>query len=256
MSADADPSARKLRSGQGLPALRPAAYPDRADDAEGERQQHPAMHRIGSRNRKDEAAIADKDARQQLPGLARRRRAHPQHRPPEEQLQQQRDVTEGFDVDLRELADEPVARQPRDPHHGAENGRQHDPERRDIERVEQPDEKGAGIGIGRGIGDQRLADAEGGFAVEKAEAAGDVLAAQIDERVVDEKGDERDDDGDEQDLIDDTADAGVVPRRRPGGAAERRSPCRSPSPCPHPRPLPSLSGSASHTSGRRASTDH
>src|SRR5207244_2555729 len=83
---------------------------------------------------------------------------------------------------------------------------------------------GARIGVGRRVGDQRFADAKGRFAVEKAEPAGDVLAAQVDERVVDQKGGERRDDGDEQNLIEDAANAGIVPGRgamRPGDAGGR-----------------------------------
>ena len=59
-----------------------------------------------------------------------------------------------------------------------------------------------------------FADAKGGFMVEKTEPAGDILPAQVDDGVVDEEGAERGDNGDEQDLIKDPPDPGVIPRRR------------------------------------------
>src|SRR5262249_55866598 len=113
-----------------------------------------------------------------------------------------------------ELTNEPVARQPRDPHHRAQNRRQHDAQGRDIKGIEQPNEKGARVGIGWGIGDQRLADAKRSFPIEKPETTGNVLTPQIEQGVVNEKGDQSSYDTDEEDLPHNAANPRVVPRRR------------------------------------------
>src|SRR5262245_12612137 len=115
------------------------------------------MCRIGFGDRKNDAAIADEHTRQWLPGLARGRRTLAQHRPPEEQLQQQRDIAEGFDVDLRQLADEPIARQPGDADDGPEHRRKDNAERGDVEGIEEANEEGPPVGVGRRIWYQRLA---------------------------------------------------------------------------------------------------
>ena len=90
----------------------------------------------------------------------------------------QRDVAEGLDIDLRQFAHEPVAGQPRQPHQGAEDRRKNDTKHGDMERVGQPDEECAGIGVCRRIVDQLLADAERGLPAEKPEPVAMLLATQ------------------------------------------------------------------------------
>ncbi len=180
---------------------RPSADGNCGREPEDKGEKYPDMCRVALRHREFDAAIADEDTRQRPPGLARRWRALAQKGPPEQQLQRERDVAEGLDIDQRQLGDQPVARQPGDAYHGAENRRQHDPENGDVERVDQTDKKGAGISVGRRVGDQRLADRKRCLATQKTEPGGDVLAPEVDQRVVDEKPAERDDDRDEQHLI-------------------------------------------------------
>src|SRR5258708_29631242 len=137
------------------------------------------------RRRKDDAAIADEDIRQRLPRLARSGRADPQDVPPDDELQQHRDVADGLDIDRSELADQPIARQARNAEQGSENGGKDDADTRDAQRIEQPDEECTAISTGRRILDQRFADLERRLAVEEAEAGGDALATEIDLLIVD-----------------------------------------------------------------------
>ena len=60
-----------------------------------------------------------------------------------------------------------------------ENGREHDAERRHQQRVEQPDQEHAAIGVLLAVGDQRLADAEAGRVVEETEAEAEFWAARL-----------------------------------------------------------------------------
>ena len=64
----------------------------------------------------------------------------------------------------------------------AEEARKDHPDRRDEERVQQPDEKGAPISRGEGIGDQMLIDVEAGALVPEAEIGRDVMRLHMRER--------------------------------------------------------------------------
>src|SRR5262249_19884130 len=65
------PTGRKLLAGARLPPSGPAEDPNRRDDPNAECQRHPAISGVGVRYREGDAAIADKDVGQRLPGLTR-----------------------------------------------------------------------------------------------------------------------------------------------------------------------------------------
>jgi len=77
--------------------MRPAPQEHGGRDGDDESDADPRVERIIDRQRKDDAAIADEDVGQHLPSLARTRRADPQDVPPDDELQQQRDVAHGLD---------------------------------------------------------------------------------------------------------------------------------------------------------------
>ena len=52
-----------------------------------------------------------------------------------------------FDVGAGQPRDQPVGRQPCDADEKAEDGREHDPERRDQQRVEQADHEDAAVAV-------------------------------------------------------------------------------------------------------------
>src|SRR5690606_6789417 len=61
----------------------------------------------------------------------------------------------------------------------ADDWGEEDAERGDVDRVEQADEKGAGITIGGAVGDQRLADPKSSLVLEKAETGADAPLLEI-----------------------------------------------------------------------------
>ena len=92
--------------------------------------------------RQHQPAVGKKDAVDRFPAPARRRKALHQH-VPEQQLQQQRNVAQHFDIDRRQPRQQPVRRQPRNADQRAEHGRKHDADHRDPQRVDDADEEGA-----------------------------------------------------------------------------------------------------------------
>ena len=80
--------------------------------------------------------------------LARRWQAV-SRRVPEQQLQQQRNVAQRLDIEGGELRQQPVAGQPADADQRAEDGRQHDADHGDLERVQDADDQRAAEGIDR-----------------------------------------------------------------------------------------------------------
>ena len=78
-----------------------------------------------------------------------------------------------------DFRNQPVLRKPRDADEKTERGREHDAEAGDEQRVEQADDKGAAIGRGLAVGDQRLRNAETGGPVQEAETGRDMACRQI-----------------------------------------------------------------------------
>ena len=130
------------------------------------------------RLRQEQAAVVEEDAAGNRDAVAHLRQRLEHGVVPEQQLQQQRHVADRLDVAGGELAPRSQFFDSRAmPIDEAEDGREHDAEAGDQQRVEQADPEGAAIGRGlRRIGDQRLADVEAGGLVPEAEAGGDVGA--------------------------------------------------------------------------------
>ena len=178
------------------------------------RDAHPFVDRIGHRHREVEAAVGQEDrVPQHADRLARAREGLADQLVEQEQPEQQRHVAEGLDVPFADLGEQPVVRQPADADQRAEDGRHDDAEHGHLQRVQQADPDGAGVGAGRRIGDHRVADLEAGLALEIVEAAGDLLPLQIVDGVGDEVPGEQADQADHDDLEDPAADDGVVPGR-------------------------------------------
>ena len=142
---------------------------------------------------------------------------------PEQQLQQQREISDGLDIAAGSFRQQPVARQPRYSDDKAEDRRKDDAEPGDQQRIEQPDPERAAIGrAARRILDQRLADIEAGGVVPESESGRDVRAREIFDRVagcaIDQKGDHRA----QGDLIGNAPDLGVVVKYDTRGARLRR----------------------------------
>jgi len=156
ISARARPEHGELFAGRHLAGMRPALDVDAGGDGDDESEADPGIERVIDRQRKDHAAIADEDVGQHLPRLARARRADPQYVPPDDELQQQRDVAHGLDIECGQLVDQPVGRQPRDAHDRAEDGRQHDADAGDAERVEQADQQRPAISVGGRVFDEGI----------------------------------------------------------------------------------------------------
>ena len=98
---------------------------------------------------------------------------------PEQQLQQQRQIADAFDIAGRNFRDQPVARQARYADDKADDGRENDADPGYKQRVKQPNPEGAPVGgAARGIFDQRLADIEAGGVLPEPEAGCDVCARQ------------------------------------------------------------------------------
>ena len=131
--------------------------------------------RLEERRGREQAAVVEEDAAGKRPAVAQVGQRLEHGVVPEQQLQQQRHVADHLDIAGGELRDQPVVRQPRDADDEAEDGREHDADRGDQQRVEQADPERAAVGRGlRGIFDQRLADIEAGGLVPEAEAGGDL----------------------------------------------------------------------------------
>ena len=199
------------------PPPRPARDADRGADRDQQRQPHPARAILEQRLGRVETAVVEVEQIRERHALARVRQSLQHREVPEQDLEQQRDVADDLDVDRGKTRDQPVGREARQPDHEAEDGRQNDADAGDQERVEEPDPEHARVRRQLGVVDQGLRDAEARRLVEEAEAGGDALPFQIDQRVVDDVGAEQDDAGERQDLIGDRAHPRIVPQGRSGG---------------------------------------
>ena len=189
---------------------------DRHDDRDRQRGQHQAEAFLEHRLRQEQAAVVEKSAARQQQAVAHLRQ-HLEHGVvPEQQLQQQRQVADHFDVDRGEPRHQPVGGQPRDADDEAEHCGKHDAQRRNHQRVEQPNPEGAAVG-GRGaVVDQVLADIEAGGVVPEAETRGDLGARQVFDRVARRCPNQECDRSQQHGLIDEAADPRIVDQRSPG----------------------------------------
>lgn len=132
---------------------------------------------------------------------------------PEEDLQQQRNVADHLDVDVGELGDHPVVGKPRNADDETDDRCKQHPDERHQESVEDAHDERAAVTRRLAIGDQRLDDAETGCVFEKSETGGDVLLFQVARRVGDDFPTQPDDHRNEDDLVEDTPNLGVVDQR-------------------------------------------
>ena len=189
---------------------------DRHDHRDRQRGQHQADAFLEHRLRQEQPAVVEKSAARQQQAVAHLRQ-HLEHGVvPEQQLQQQRQVADHFDVDCGEPGHQPVGGQPRDADDEAEHRGKHDTQHGNHQRVEQPNPEGAPVG-GRGaVVDQVLADIEAGGVVPEAETRGDLGARQILDRVARRLPEQESDRRQQQRLVNEAADPRIVDQRRAG----------------------------------------
>ena len=85
------------------------------------------------------ASVGEEGDAAELPGLFGGGQALEDH-VPEQQLEQQRDIAQGFDVKCGDLRQQPVFRQAADADQGAEDGGQDDADDGDFQRVQDTDQ--------------------------------------------------------------------------------------------------------------------
>ena len=123
------------------------------------------------------------------------------------------------------LRHQPVLRQPRDADQRAEDGRQHDADHRDLQRVQHADHQRAQIGVGRVVGDQAsrrsAARPRGRGSRSRSRSAATSRLCTV---LRPEPPDDAADDADDQHLLDDAADPLVATRTGASGRLRRRAP--------------------------------
>ncbi len=145
----------------------------------------------------EQAAIIEQGAAEQCDAAAQLGQRFKHRVVPEQNLQQERDIADQFDIAAGQSCHQPIARQPRDADREAEHGSKDDAEAPDQKCVEKADpERIAEGGCARRVRDQRLADVESGSIVPEAKARGDVgcseIARGVDGGSIDETSDDRD----------------------------------------------------------------
>ena len=115
-----------------------------------------------------QAPLADIDGTGQRSGVCDRRQPLEKAKVPEEELDEQRDVADDLDVDTGDLADQPIGGEASHGGGGPQDGGKNDAHQRDLEGVQQANDKGAGEGTGGVVGDDRFADGKAGGLVQKA----------------------------------------------------------------------------------------
>src|SRR2546423_5384798 len=132
----------------------------------GNRNQHSYEERIetgiGDRLRNHQAAIGKKEAAENRNALPRVRQRGEHGQIPEQNLEQQRQVADQFDIAAGNARQQPVRRQSAERDQKSEQRGKEDADDRHQQRVEQTDQEYAGIGVGPGIGNQALADVKAG----------------------------------------------------------------------------------------------
>ena len=152
-----------------------------------------------------ETAVTEKEAAEQRDALPRIGQRGQHREIPEQDLEQERQVADQLDIAARDPRQQPVRRQPAQCHQKSKHGGEEDADNRDRQRVEQTDEKDAGIGVGSGIRDQVLVDVKTGRIRHEAKARGDPLRLQIGAGIGDDFVGDPGERRDEQDLDDEAA---------------------------------------------------
>ncbi len=197
------------------------------DKAEHDRTDHPELSAVERDRGNDQPAIGQEDAVDRFPGAARRRQSLHQH-VPDQELQQERDVAQCFDIDGRQPREQPVGRQPRDADQRAHDGRDHDADHGNPQRVDDADNEGVQIGVLRTVGQPGVGDGHAGLAAEEGKAGRDTPHRQIMHGVGPEPGNERDCNPDDRDLPQERPESLILEREAQAlaGRAFARRRCR------------------------------
>ena len=147
--ADGCPENGKRHPGFRLPFSGPFAHEKTDHTAGNQRNGHVSMDGIGLGDGKDKAAIAQKNAGKGTDGLSGARQNIIEKSVPEKKLKQNRYILEDFDVNGGDPRDEPIGRKPGDTDQGPEEHGEHDPDKRDDQRVEGADHQGPAIAVRR-----------------------------------------------------------------------------------------------------------
>ncbi len=161
------------------------------------------MSLLDRKRRENQASIGKIYAVDRHPCGAGRWKPLHQH-VPEQELQQQRKITQHFDIDRSQPRQQPVGRQPRDADHRPQHGRKHDADDRDAQRVDEANDEGAEIGILRAVVDPGVGNRHPGLATEKGKAGRDPAYRQVVYGIRPEPGDDRDRDAHHHDLPDES----------------------------------------------------
>ncbi len=219
--AEPCPENRKLLTGPILTNVGPAPHKEECDDGHDERRGDEVESLFGHRAREVQAAVVEKKTVAHGQALARPRQWSQHREVPEEDLQQQRNVAKHFDVDHRQLRDQPVGGKPRDAEDETEDGGEQDAPDGNPDGVQHTHQEGASVGVLFAVGNQGFADAEAGGGAQESESGGDTLALQIAERVPDQEYAHQNDEAYDDYLEQQGPPDGVVPdrrlRRRRGG---------------------------------------
>src|SRR5690606_9658014 len=109
-------------------ALGPKPEANGQDDADQQSEPYPREGLVRERPGHVDTALVDEDIVRELDGVAHRRHRLEDGEVPKKELQEQRDVADGLDVDGRKPRDEEVRRQPGDADCEAEQRGGDDPE--------------------------------------------------------------------------------------------------------------------------------
>ena len=139
----------------------------------GERAARPCA-RVGQ----VEPADVEQEAAGQHDALARRRQALQDGDIPEDDLDQLRGVANELHEDERDVAKEPVHRQPHDADQQAEQRRRDDAHGGDQQRIQQADQQRARVGVVDRPGNEMERNVETGARAEKAEAERQIAGAR------------------------------------------------------------------------------
>ena len=179
---------------------RTAAQPARANEAEQQAGASPGVAAGPEGQREVEPAFAQVQRAQAQRGVGGRQYFGEQQ-VPQQQLQQHRDVAKGFHVQLAQTAHQGVAGEAAHTQQRAQHRGEDDAEHGHAQRVAHPHQVGFPVGVARVVGQQAFADVEAGGTVEKVKAALDTALLHVDAGVVHQVGQQRQHDGNGQQLV-------------------------------------------------------
>ena len=136
------------------------------------------MRVFPNQRRQFQAAIGKHHAFHGLQRLARAGQAL-QDGVPKQQLQQQRQIANDFDIGAGNARQQEILGKPRNANRGAKDGRQHYANYRDLQRIQNAHHQRAQIGIRGLIGNQAFGDGQPRFAIKEAKAGRDAPHRQI-----------------------------------------------------------------------------